>query len=84
MNDHVTPFLKRTNSFVSNCSLRDRLRDLVKNASKNFLFFKYSGALVTTFHYNWWSAKYFNCLAGSVFGSSYSAHLKTITKKITI
>ena len=35
--------------------------------------------LVSTFHSNWWSGKYFKCLAGSkcLFGSSCSAHLKT-------
>ena len=44
MYDHVTPYLKRTNSSVSNCSLRDGLRDLIKNASKIFLFLVYLGA----------------------------------------
>ena len=38
MNDHVTPFLKRTNSSVTNCSSRDGSRDLIKKASKTFLF----------------------------------------------
>ena len=44
MYDHVTPFLKRTNSSVSSCLLRDGLRDLIKNVSKIFLFFVYLGA----------------------------------------
>ena len=39
MYDHVTPYLKRINSFVTNCSLRDTLRDLIKNACKIFLFY---------------------------------------------
>ena len=43
------PFLKRTNNFVSSCSLKDVLIDFIKNASKIFLFLKYSKALVSTF-----------------------------------
>ena len=42
MYDYVTQFLTRTNSSVTNCSLRDWLRDLIKNASKIFRFFLYS------------------------------------------
>ena len=49
MYDHVTPLLKRTNTSLSNCSLRYGLRDLIKNASKNFIGLVYSGALVSTF-----------------------------------
>ena len=52
MNDHVTLFLKRTNSSVSNSSLRGVLRDLIKSTSKIVLFLVYSGALVSTFHLN--------------------------------
>ena len=37
MSDFVTLFLKRTNSFVTNCSLRNGLRGFIKNASKSFL-----------------------------------------------
>lgn len=72
MYDHVTPFLKRTNSSMSNCSLRDGLMD-------SSFFVVSLGALVTTFHSQWWSGKYFNCLAGwdYLFGCSCSAHLKT-------
>ena len=44
MYDHVTPFLKRTNSSVFSSLLRDGLRDLIKNVSKIFLFFVYLGA----------------------------------------
>ena len=39
MYDHVTPYLKRINSFVTNCSLRGTLRDWTKNACKIFLFY---------------------------------------------
>ena len=44
--DHVTPFLKRTNSSVCNCLLREGFIGFIKNASKIFLFLVYSGALV--------------------------------------
>ena len=49
MYDHVTPFLKGTNCYVSNCSLINGLRDLIKNVSNNCFFLVYSGALVNTF-----------------------------------
>ena len=53
------------NSSVPDCSLREEFIDLLKSASKIFLFLVYSGALVSTFHSNWWSLKYFKCLPGS-------------------
>ena len=58
MYDHSIPFLKRTKSSVSNCSLRDGLRDLIKSAFKIFLFLVYLGALVSAFHLSWWSVAY--------------------------
>ena len=50
MYDHMTVFLKTANSSVTNCSLRDGLRDLIKNTSKIFLFLVYSWAVVSAFH----------------------------------
>ena len=61
--DYGRPFLRRADSFVSNCLLRDRLLDLIKSAFKVFLFFFYSRALVNTFHSKLWSGKYFKCSA---------------------
>ena len=61
--DYGRPFLRRADSFVSNCLLRDRLLDLIKSASKVFLFFFYSRALVNIFHSKLWSGKYFKCSA---------------------
>ena len=40
------------NSSVPDCSLREEFIDLLKSASKIFLFLVYSGALVRTFHSN--------------------------------
>ena len=64
---------------MSNCSLRVEYINLIKNASKIFLFLMYSGAPVSTFHLNWRSGKYFKCLAGAkcCFEPSPAAHLKT-------
>ena len=38
MYDHVTPFPKRTNSSMTNCSLTDGLENLIKDASNIFSF----------------------------------------------
>ena len=50
--DHVTPFLKRTDSSGSNCSFGEGFKDSIKNTSKTVLFLAYSGALVRLFHSN--------------------------------
>ena len=50
--DHVAPFLKRANSSVSNCSLREGFIDLIKSSFKLFFFLVYSRALVSTFQLN--------------------------------
>ena len=49
--DHVMPFQKGTNSSVPKCSLRGRLRSLIKNASKLFTLV-YSGTLVSFYSSN--------------------------------
>ena len=58
MYDRIIPFLKRTKSSVSDCSLRDGLRDLIKSASKIFIFLVYLGALDSAYHSSWWSVAY--------------------------
>ena len=62
--DHVTPFLKRTNSSVSNCSFREEFRDLIKNNSKIAIFLVDSEALARTFFSGGQSEKDFKSLAG--------------------
>lgn len=57
--------------FLSNCPLKDRLRDLIKNASKIFRFFGYSSALVLSSQIDDQEG------CNYLFGSSSSTHLRT-------
>ena len=51
-------FQKRIDILVGDCAFKDGPSDLIKSASKIFYFLVYSGALVTTFHSNWWLGKW--------------------------
>ena len=70
MYHHVAQFVERTSTFLSNCPLKDRLRDLIKNASKIFRFFGYSSALVLSSQIDDQEG------CNYLFGSSSSTHLR--------